>query len=163
MIEYFASLNRMLSTLPDLKINFDKENVKENLKNLLYSIKTNSTLIQTFQEMIEIYESIINKVNSIDSFDNSLFYNFKKVLFIQEKVMLQLIDGKKLEEKSEIVKKMINQADLIIKKDERVLLTYLLENPSNMRDILKLLDINKMLYNLNRKLEMLVFQQEFYN
>jgi hypothetical protein len=77
--------------------------------------------------------------------------------------MLQLIDGKKLEEKSEIVKKMINQADLIIKKDERVLLTYLLENPSNMRDILKLLDINKMLYNLNRKLEMLVFQQEFYN
>ncbi|PMP77351.1 MAG: hypothetical protein C0178_02830 [Sulfurihydrogenibium sp.] len=163
MIEYFASLNRMLSTLPDLKINSDKENVKENLKNLLYSIKTNSTLIQTFQEMIEIYESIISKINSIDSFDNSLFYNFKKVLFIQEKVMLQLIDGKKLEEKSEIVKKMINQADLIIKKDERVLLTYLLENPSNMRDILKLLDINKMLYNLNRKLEMFAFQQEFYN
>ncbi|MGC9081433.1 hypothetical protein [Sulfurihydrogenibium sp.] len=163
MIEYFASLNRMLSALPDLKINSDKENLKENLKNLLYSIKTNSTLIQTFQEMIEIYESIINKINSIDSFDNSLFYNFKKVLFIQEKVMLQLIDGKKLEEKSEIVKKMINQADLIIKKDERVLLTYLLENPSNMRDILKLLDINKMLYNLNRKLEMLAFQQEFYN
>ncbi|MGC8942240.1 MAG: hypothetical protein ACP5KF_06230, partial [Sulfurihydrogenibium sp.] len=130
MIEYFASLNRMLSTLPDLKINSDKENLKENLKNLLYSIKTNSTLIQTFQEMIEIYESIISKINSIDSFDNSLFYNFKKVLFIQEKVMLQLIDGKKLEEKSEIVKKMINQADLIIKKDERVLLTYLLENPS---------------------------------
>ncbi|HEV08825.1 MAG TPA: hypothetical protein ENO34_00315 [Sulfurihydrogenibium azorense] len=113
--------------------------------------------------MIEIYESIISKINSIDSFDNSLFYNFKKVLFIQEKVMLQLIDGKKLEEKSEIVKKMINQADLIIKKDERVLLTYLLENPSNMRDILKLLDINKMLYNLNRKLEMFAFQQEFYN
>ncbi|MGC9120692.1 MAG: hypothetical protein ACP5G3_04455 [Sulfurihydrogenibium sp.] len=163
MIEYFASLNRMLSTLPDLKINSDKEDLKENLKNLLYSIKTNSTLIQTFQEMIEIYESIINKINSIDSFDNSLFYNFKKVLFIQEKVMLQLIDGKKLEEKSEIVKKMINQADLIIKKDERVLLTYLLENPSNMRDILKLLDINKMLYNLNRKLEMFAFQQEFCN
>ncbi|MGC9006638.1 MAG: hypothetical protein ACP5JX_03590 [Sulfurihydrogenibium sp.] len=163
MIEYFASLNRMLSALPDLKINSDKENVKENLKKLLYSIKTNSTLIQTFQEMIEIYESIISKINSIDSFDNSLFYNFKKVLFIQEKVMLQLIDGKKLEEKSEIVKKMINQADLIIKKDERVLLTYLLENPSNMRDILKLLDINKMLYNLNRKLEMFAFQQEFCN
>ncbi|MDM7273607.1 hypothetical protein [Sulfurihydrogenibium azorense] len=50
----------------------------------------------------------------------------------------------------------LNNAKNILEKDRRVLLTYLLEEPKRMKDILKMMDINKMLSDVNKILEDIV-------
>lgn len=148
----FETVSILLATFPNSDGEFKRE-VVSTIDNLLNSLKNQPKANEIIYDISNIYENIVKKLISIKEEEEYLFFNFKRVVNIQGKVFSKILESKKHE--SEILTSL-NNAKNILEKDRRVLLTYLLEEPKRMKDILKMMDINKMLSDVNKILEDIV-------
>ena len=146
-----ATINNLLATFPDTDIEF-KEEVIKTIENLLDNIKTQPMIDEALYDISNIYQDIIKKLTLIKEEEEYLFFNFKRVVNLQGKVFSKIVENRDYTEILGILKRVNN----ILEKDRRVLLTYLLEEPKRMKDILKMMDINKMLGEINNILENMV-------
>ncbi|WP_297889366.1 hypothetical protein [Sulfurihydrogenibium sp.] len=146
------TLSKMLQVFPTVE-NDAKEEFKSTIEDLIYIIKEKNKDDNFLYELTTLYEQVMKNLHSLKSDEEFLFFNFKRILNIQENILTQILENNSQIELNSTIKKLLERAKLIIEKDNRVLLTYLLEEPKRMKNILKIMDINRLLNDINEKIE----------
>lgn len=146
------ALSKMLQIFPSIESN-SKEEFKNTIYDLLHILKEKNKENEFLFDLTNLYEKVILHLYSIKSDEEYLFFNFKRILNIQEHILTEILESPLITTSNTSIKNMLNKAKLIIEKDNRVLLTYLLEEPKRMKNILKIMDINKLLNEINEIIE----------
>lgn len=146
------ALSKMLQLFPVVE-NDAKEEFKNTLQDLLYIIKEKNKDDEFLYDLTTLYEKLIINLHSIKSDEEYLFFNFKRILNLHEYILTEILENNEKIGLNPTIKKLLEKVKLIIEKDNRVLLTYLLEEPKRMKNILKIMDINRLLNEINEKIE----------
>lgn len=146
------ALSKMLQVFPSIESDV-KEEYKNTIKDLINNIKEKNKDDEFLYDLTNLYEKIILQLDNIKSDEEYLFFNFKRVLNIQEYILIEIIENRSSLSANQPIKNLLNKVKLLIEKDNRVLLTYLLEEPKRMKNIIKMMNINKILNQINEKIE----------